>query len=276
MTEYRIVLNPQSKGSLGKSFFLEPLTNWYAAHQIEWAGADLDDRHRTFSSRHPNEVKSYTLGNEIEAKDTFLRILRGVLREKPPVFLIDTRAQADALVIGALRELNFLELAKAEKTRLTFLLFPIDDNEAMNNLRAVVEFGRDGVDYLIINNPAKHRSRLFTGSMMHRYLLEFGAGEITLPAVTPTTLQIVEKIERQQGRSIGFAEAAANKELGLDPLVSGELSYFLSTVGADLNRVASILAAQKIAEKVQPAAAPAIANVSAPALDWANAQEDLT
>jgi hypothetical protein len=220
----------------------------------------------------PNEVKPYALGNEIEAKDTLLRILRRVLKEKPPVFLIDSRAQADALVIGALRELNFLELAKAESTRLTFLLFPIDDNEAMNNLRAVVEFGRNEVDYLIVNNPAKHRSRLFTGSMMHRYLLEFGAGEITLPAVTPTTLQIVEKMERQQGRSISFAEAATNKEL--DPLVAGELSYFLSTVGGDLNRVAPLLAPSKWVEKIQPLAAGAAARASTPALDWASTDEE--
>ncbi|MGA8658165.1 MAG: hypothetical protein WB586_18635 [Chthoniobacterales bacterium] len=55
MTEYRIVLNPQSKGNLGKSFFLEPLTNWYAAHKIEWSGADLDDRHTLSASGTPKE-----------------------------------------------------------------------------------------------------------------------------------------------------------------------------------------------------------------------------
>ena len=48
----RIHINPQSKGSLGKSFESEFRTAWLDYHGIHWNGSDLDDRHHTFFDRH--------------------------------------------------------------------------------------------------------------------------------------------------------------------------------------------------------------------------------
>ena len=44
----RIHLNPQSKGSLGKSFETEFRVAWLDWLEIPWTGSDLDDRHRFF------------------------------------------------------------------------------------------------------------------------------------------------------------------------------------------------------------------------------------
>jgi hypothetical protein len=57
----RIHINPQSKGSLGKSFEAEFRTAWLDYHDIHWNGSDLDDRHHSFADRHPEQVHSYTL-----------------------------------------------------------------------------------------------------------------------------------------------------------------------------------------------------------------------
>ena len=46
-----IHINPQSKGSLGKSFEAEFRTAWLDYHQISWNGSDLDDRHHSFFDR---------------------------------------------------------------------------------------------------------------------------------------------------------------------------------------------------------------------------------
>ena len=56
----RIHINPQSKGSLGKSFEAEFRTAWLDYHQIPWNGSDLDDRHHSFADRHPKQVQSHT------------------------------------------------------------------------------------------------------------------------------------------------------------------------------------------------------------------------
>jgi hypothetical protein len=47
----RIHINPQSKGSLGKSFEVEFRTTWLDYHGITWNGSDLDDRHHHAGKR---------------------------------------------------------------------------------------------------------------------------------------------------------------------------------------------------------------------------------
>jgi hypothetical protein len=127
----RIHLNPQSKG---KSFETEFRTAWLDRLGIPWNGSDLDDRHHTFASRHPEVVQSYQLGNEHDSKTALLKLFRRVLKDTAPVHVIDTRAQADALILAALDELQVLDICADQNIRLTFMLFPTDETESMNNV----------------------------------------------------------------------------------------------------------------------------------------------
>ena len=100
----RIHLNPQSKGSLGKSFEAEFRTAWLDSLGIPWTGSDLDDRHHTFANRHPEQVERYRLGNDDDSKSTLLGLFRRVSLSDMPVHIIDCRAQADALIVQALEK----------------------------------------------------------------------------------------------------------------------------------------------------------------------------
>ena len=120
----RIHINPQSKGSLGKSFEAEFRTAWLDYHGIQWNGSDLDDRHHSFADRHPEQVQSYTLGNDDDSKSTLLGLFRNVSRSDAPVHVIDCRAQADGLIVQALESLQLLESLAAQGIRFTFFLFP--------------------------------------------------------------------------------------------------------------------------------------------------------
>ena len=119
----RIHLNPQSKGNLGKSFETEFRAAWLDRLSVPWNGSDLDDRHSTFASRHPGAVRSYPLGNQQESKTELLRLFRRVLKDTAPVHIIDTRAQADALIFCALEELQVLEICAEQGVRLTSFCF---------------------------------------------------------------------------------------------------------------------------------------------------------
>jgi hypothetical protein len=110
----RIHLNPQSKGNLGKSFEAEFRVAWLDRLGIPWTGSDLDDRHQTFASRHREVVRSYQYGNEQESKMALLSLFRRVLKDGAPVHVIDTRAQADALILSALDELQVLDVCAAD------------------------------------------------------------------------------------------------------------------------------------------------------------------
>lgn len=102
----RIHINPQSKGSLGKSFQAEFKTAWLDYHQIGWNGSDLDDRHHSFADRHPDQVQSYKLGSDDESKSTLLGLFPNVPRSNATIHVIDCRAQADGLIMQALESLR--------------------------------------------------------------------------------------------------------------------------------------------------------------------------
>src|SRR5208282_5586581 len=116
----RIHINPQSKGSLGKSFEAEFRTAWLDYHGIHWNGSDLDDRHHSFADRHTEQVQSYKLGSEDESKSTLLGLFRNVSRSDAPVHVIDCRAQADGLIVQALESLQIISSLAAEGIRFTF------------------------------------------------------------------------------------------------------------------------------------------------------------
>jgi hypothetical protein len=237
----RIHLNPQSKGNLGKSLEAEFRTAWLDQLGIPWNGSDLDDRHHTFASRHPEAVRSYPLGNQQESKTALLSLFRRVLKDTAPVHVIDTRAQADALILGALEELQVLEVCAEQGVRLTFFLFPTDDTESMTNVGQLFLHAGDRVDYVIVRNPAKARGDLFRGSQLEKELTAFGARSITLPALTSTTLLAAEKAESVAKRGLSFAELSRVDPGHLEQLLAGEIQWAMARMFRQYDAVADLL-----------------------------------
>lgn len=242
----RIHLNPQSKGNLGKSFEAEFRTAWLDHHGISWNGSDLDDRHHTFASRHQEMVRSYHLGNEQESKTALLSLFRRVLKDAAPVHVIDTRAQADALILSALEELQVLDVCADEGVRFTFFLFPTDDTESMTNAGRLFLYAGDRVDYVIVNNPAKARGDLFRGSALEKQLIAYRAKAVTLPGVTPTTLLAMEKAEAASKRGLSFAELSRVEAGHLERLLAGEIQWAMQKMFRQYDAIADLLLPTKL------------------------------
>src|SRR5580658_5821113 len=257
----RIHINPQSKGSLGKSFEAEFRTAWLDYHDIRWNGSDLDDRHHSFFDRHPNQVQSYTLGNDDDSKSTLLGLFRNVSRSDAPVHVIDCRAQADGLIVQALDSLQLLESLAAQGIRFTFLLFPSEDTESMNNLLDLFYFAGDRVDYIIVNNPAKVRTNLFRKSNIEAELKKFGARELTLPVVTSITLLAIKRAEAKTGRKLSFAEVAYPGAAYLELMLAGEMQWAMQQMFRQYDPLADLLVPEQQVPEVtlppEPVAKPA-------------------
>jgi hypothetical protein len=237
----RIHLNPQSKGNLGKSFEVEFRAAWLDRLGVPWNGSDLDDRHHTFANRHPEIVRSYQLGNEHESKAELLSLFRRVLKDAAPVHIVDTRAQADALILTALEELQVLDICAEQGVRLTFFLFPTDDTESMNNVGKLFLYGGDSVDYVIVHNPAKARGDLFKGSQLEKRLLDYGAKTVTLPMLTPTTLLAAEKAEAIAKRGLSFAELSRTEAGHMERLLAGEIQWAMQKMFRQYAVIADLL-----------------------------------
>jgi hypothetical protein len=254
----RIHINPQSKGSLGKSFEAEFRTAWLDYHQIGWNGSDLDDRHHSFADRHPEQVHSYILGNDDDSKSTLLGLFRNVSRSDAPVHVIDCRAQADGLILQALDSLQLLESLATQGIRFTFFLFPSEDTESMNNLLDLFYFAGDRVDYIVVHNPAKVRTNLFRKSNIEAELKKFGAKEITLPVVTSITLLAIKRAEARAGCKLSLAEVATPGSSHLELMLAGEMQWAMQQMFRQYDAIADLLVPepQVPSATVQPAPAP--------------------
>ncbi len=253
----RIHINPQSKGSLGKSFEAEFRTAWLDYHNIAWNGSDLDDRHHSFADRHPEQVQSYVLGSDDDSKSTLLGLFRNVPRSDAPVHVIDCRAQADGLIVQALDSLQLLETLAAQGIRFTFFLFPSEDTESMNNLLDLFYFAGDRVDYVIVHNPAKVRTNLFRKSNIEAELKKFGAKEITLPVVTSITLLAIKRAEAKAERKLSFAEAATPGTPHLELMLAGEMQWAMQQMFRQYDAVADSLVPPEQKPEAEPQPEPA-------------------
>jgi hypothetical protein len=207
------------------------------------------------SSRHKDAVRSYQLGNEHESKTALLSLFRRVLKDSAPVHVIDTRAQANALIMAALEELQVLDVCAEQEVRLTFFLFPTDDTESMTNAGRLFMYAGDRVDYVIVHNPAKARGDLFKGSPLEQQLVEFGAKSVTLPAVTPTTLLAIEKAEAIAKRGLSFA-ASSHVEAGhLERLLVGEIQWAMQKMFRQYDAIADLLLPTEFVPKEKSAPA---------------------
>ena len=253
----RIHINPQSKGSLGKSFEAEFRTAWLDYHNINWSGSDLDDRHHSFFDRHPDQVQSYKLGSDDESKSTLLGLFRNVSRNDAPVHVIDCRAQADGLIVQALESLQLLESLATQGIRFTFFLFPSEDTESMNNLLELFYFAGDRVDYVIVHNPAKVRTNLFKKSNIEAELKKFGAKELTLPVVTSITLLAIKRAEAKAGRKLSFAEVATPGAAHLELMLAGEMQWAMQQMFRQYDAVADLLVPEQQVPEVESQPEPA-------------------
>jgi hypothetical protein len=254
----RIHINPQSKGSLGKSFESEFRTAWLDYHGIQWNGSDLDDRHHSFFDRHPQQVQSYTLGSDDDSKATLLGLFRNVSRCDTPVHVIDCRAQADGLIVQALESLQLLESLATQSIRVTFFLFPSEDTESMNNLLELFYFAGDRVDYIVVHNPAKVRTNLFRNSNIEAELKKFGAKELTLPVITSITLLAIKRAEAKVGRKLSFAEVATPGPAHLELMLAGEMQWAMQQMFRQYDAIADLLVPEQQMPEVQSRSEPAV------------------
>jgi hypothetical protein len=254
----RIHINPQSKGSLGKSFEAEFRTAWLDYHRITWSGSDLDDRHHSFADRHPEQVQSYILGSDDDSKSTLLGLFRNVPRSDAAVHIIDCRAQADGLIVKALESLQLIESLVAQGIRFTFFLFPSEDTESMNNLLKLFYFAGDRVDYVIVHNPAKVRTNLFKKSAIEAELKKFGAKEITLPVVTSITLLAIKRAEQKAGRKLSFAEVAMPEAPHLELMLAGEVQWAMQQMFRQYDSVAELLLPLEQRPEIEAQTEPAV------------------
>jgi hypothetical protein len=238
------------RGNLGKSTALSLLAGWLEQRGIPWQGFDLDPDHQSFVRLFPDTVQSVPLGEEPEGD--IIRVLRAVTAK--PVTLIDPRAHLSGTILRAWEMIRFPGTFAASGGRITALVCPADDLEVMADLDATVTRLGSQVNYLVVRNPARSpRTHMFDGSELEAELTRLRAAFVKIPPLLSLARNHLAAKEAELGRGITPAEAVANRELGLDPMVRVLIEDWLRTVFQGFDSVASQLLPTAFAEKIKPA-----------------------
>ena len=243
-------INPRSKGNLGSTLAMEAGVSWLARHGINWRGANLDDRHPAFANRYPRQVQTSAVGDGIEGKGELLRVFSRAIQAEEPVYVVDSRAQADRLIIDAMSASKLFDSARRAEMKVVFWITPYDEDEHTRNLADLIQFADAQVEWLVVQNPTKAPCRTYPGGGIQRALHKLDANEITLPGITAPTMLTLERHCLAIKRELSLAEAAQDERLPM--LNQAEIQYFLGEVFRQLDLVAGHILPSAEAARVEP------------------------
>lgn len=240
------------RGNIGKSTCLSGIAAWLEQRGVPWQGFDLDPDHRSFSRLYPETAQLVELGDEPEGD--VIKVLRRL--GGSPVTLIDPRAHLSGTVLKAWDMIRFPESFATGGGRIIALLFPADDLDVMSDLDATVTRLGAHVRYVVVRNPARSpRTRMFDGSELEAELKRLDAAFLEIPVLLSLARNHLAAKEAEIGRGLTHAEAVANAELGLDPMVRLLVEDWARTLFRRLDGIASHLLPAAFASRI---ATPAV------------------
>lgn len=245
------------RGNLGKSTAITAIAGWLEQRGIRWRGFDLDPDHGSFSRLFPDCTRLVSLGEELEGD--VIKVLRDAIAA--PVTLLDPRAHLSGTILRAWEMIRFPETFAVQGGRVVVLVFPADDLEVMADLDETVTRLGDRVQYVVVRNPARSpRTRMFDGSELEAELQRLGAAFVEIPVLLALARNHLAAKEAALGRGVPPAEAVANRELGLDPMVRLLVEDWLRTIFRRFDAIAAHLLPVALASAIVPVDAPATAN----------------
>jgi hypothetical protein len=213
LAERLIVINPLSKGRIGKTTFYEYFVAALERNNIDWQGANLDDRHEAFQQRHPARVKNFHSEGG-SAVDEYLPVFTAARRSNAPIYLVDQRAQADRNFLEAADNTNFLRQAAQEGIGVVAVCIALDDFDYLLNLsEAISQLASQGVNrWVVVNHPLIAANVSFPRTPAMRQLERLNAVTINLPAVSKLTFNRLAHLAALEGSAVGFRDAAAHED----------------------------------------------------------------
>lgn len=178
MPTKRIILFPQDKGGIGKSFVATLLHDYLTDAGVRVKAFDLDHANSTFNRLVP----------EAEFIDT-------------DVVLVDNRATGGSKVIADLDETRLPELQDEFGCMLVFAVIATDDKDANSQIAELLDSHGSRVRWLVARNLRDGGNLdLFGQSNAHKRLLDLGAVEIDVPCLAEVTKNRLQQANLTAGR----------------------------------------------------------------------------
>lgn len=181
----RIILFPQDKGGIGKSFIATLLHDHLLEEGVAVKAFDLDHANSTFQRLVP-EAEFIDTDVDTDKLGTLDRIVHAL--DEADVVLVDNRASGGSKVLAYLDETQLPELQAQFDCLLVFVIIATDDKDANSQIAELLDTHGGRVRWLVARNFRDGPNlRLFDQSNARKRLDELRAIEIDVPCLAEVT-----------------------------------------------------------------------------------------
>ncbi|MDB6094034.1 MAG: hypothetical protein JWM32_1596 [Verrucomicrobia bacterium] len=181
----RLILFPQDKGGIGKSFVATLLHDHLVEEGVSVKAFDLDHANSTFQRFVP-EAEFIDTDVDTEKLGVLDRVVHALA--EADVVLVDNRASGGSKVLAYLDETRLPELQAEYGCLLVFFVVATDDKDANSQIAELLDSHGPKVRWLVARNlrdgPGLSQ---FAGSQARKRLLELGAVEVDIPSLADVT-----------------------------------------------------------------------------------------
>lgn len=200
----RILLFPQDKGGVGKSFVATLLYDHLVDLDISFKAFDLDHANSTFHRFVP-ESEFIDTDVEVSRLGVLDRLVHAL--DEVDTVLVDNRASGGEKVLHYLRDAQLTSLQDELDCRLVFVVIATDDKDANSQIADLVDEYADQVGWLIARNRRDGAQLpLFDESRSRERLLNIGAIEVEVPALAEVTRNRLQMANLTVGRGRSASE----------------------------------------------------------------------
>ena len=194
----RIILFPQDKGGIGKSFVATLLHDFLIEEGVRVKAFDLDHANSTFQRFVP---EAEFIDTDIDADK--LGVLDRIVHVLPEtdVVLVDNRATGGSKVLAYLDETRLPELQAEFDCILVFVVIATDDKDANSQIAELLDTHGERVSWLVVRNLRDGDSlSLFAQSNSRKRLADLGAVEVDVPCLAEVTRNRLQDTNLTVGR----------------------------------------------------------------------------
>ena len=181
----KLIVFPQDKGGIGKSFVATLLYDYLSEHGIKLKTFDLDHANSTFQRFVPEAqfIDTDVDVNKLAVLDTMVNSLETV-----DVALVDNRASGGTKVLRYIEDSRLTELQKQLDFELLFVVIVLEDKDAISQIADLLDDYHDRVRWLVARNYRDTSTiTMYDESKTHERLRAMGALELEVPCLTELT-----------------------------------------------------------------------------------------
>lgn len=193
MAVKRLILLPQDKGGIGKTFLATLLFDHFSERGLRLQTFDIDHANSTFNRLVP-EAEFIDTDVDTDKLAVLDRVVLPLLNDDADVVLVDSRAAGGDKMRFYLDDTRVTELQEREGFRLVFAVVATDDKDANSQLADLLDAYGARVGWLVARNfrDSAHLE-LYEQSKSKRRLAELGAVEIDLQPLAEVTRNALQK-----------------------------------------------------------------------------------